>query len=267
VPDYGRDLTFGYFLIPHAADPLLETARDIEERGLDWIGIQDHPYQRRFVDTWTLMGAIAAATTRVGFFPDVANLPLRPPAVLGKAAASLDVLSGGRFELALGAGSFWDAIEAYGGPRREPRDALAALEEAIQVIRLIWSGERNLRFDGAHYRLAGRLSDGWVPSLRGETTFLSEGAARIDDAATAAGREPADIRRVLNVNGQITDGARLGLLRGPIDQWIDELTDLAVGYGFDTFLFWGEGDDQLALFAEEVVPAVRVQVATERGRT
>ena len=240
------------------------------------------------------MGAIAAATTRVGFFPDVANLPLRPPAVLGKAAASLDVLSGGRFELALGAGGFWDAIEAYGGPRREPRDALAALEEAIQVIRLIWSGERNLRFDGAHYRLAGaqsgpvpvhpigiwlgvygpralrlagRLSDGWVPSLRGETTFLSEGAARIDDAATAAGREPADIRRVLNVNGQITDGARLGLLRGPIDQWIDELTDLAVGYGFDTFLFWGEGDDQLALFAEEVVPAVRVQVATERGRT
>jgi alkanesulfonate monooxygenase SsuD/methylene tetrahydromethanopterin reductase-like flavin-dependent oxidoreductase (luciferase family) len=213
--------------------------------------------------------------------------------VLGKAAASLDVLSGGRFELALGAGSFWDAIEAYGGPRREPRDALAALEEAIQVIRLIWSGERNLRFDGAHYRLAGaqsgpvpvhpigiwlgvygpralrlagRLADGWVPSLRGDTTFLGDGAARIDDAASAAGRQPADIRRVLNVNGHITDGARLGLLRGPVDQWVDELTDLAVGYGFDTFLFWGDGDDQLALFAEEVVPAVRAQVASERGR-
>jgi alkanesulfonate monooxygenase SsuD/methylene tetrahydromethanopterin reductase-like flavin-dependent oxidoreductase (luciferase family) len=112
------------------------------------------------------------------------------------------VLSGGRFELALGAGGFWDAIEAYGGPRREPRDALAALEEAIQVIRLIWSGERNLRFNGAHYRLAGahsgpvpvhpigiwlgvygprasrllgRLADGWVPSLRGETGFLRDG--------------------------------------------------------------------------------------------
>jgi hypothetical protein len=106
-----------------------------------------------------------------------------------------------------------------------------------------------------------------VPSLHGDTTFLSEGAARIDDAATAAGREPADIRRVLNVNGQITDGARFGLLRGPIDQWVDELTDLAVGDGFDTFMFWGEGNGQLALFAEEVVPAVRVQVATERGRT
>ena len=275
VTDYGRDLTFGYFLIPNAADPLLDTAREVEARGLDWIGIQDHPYQRRFVDTWTLLGAIAGVTTRVGFFPDVANLPLRPPAMMAKAAASLDVLSGGRFELALGAGNFWDAIEAYGGPRRTPRESLDALEEAIQVIRLIWSGERNLRFAGEHYRLAGahsgpvpvhpigiwlgvygpralrlagRLADGWAPSLRGEI-------------------EPSEIRRVINVNGQITDGARHGLLLGPVDQWVDELTDLAVAYGFDTFVFWGDGEDQLPRFAEEVVPAVRAQVAAERGRS
>jgi alkanesulfonate monooxygenase SsuD/methylene tetrahydromethanopterin reductase-like flavin-dependent oxidoreductase (luciferase family) len=212
--------------------------------------------------------------------------------VMGKAAASLDVLSGGRFELALGSGSFWDAIEAYGGPRREPRDALAALEEAIQVIRLVWSGERNLRFNGAHYRLAGahsgpvpvhpidiwlgvygpralrlagRVADGWVPSLTGEISRLSEGLARLDDAAVQAGRDPAEIRRVVNVNGQITEGARFGLLRGPVDQWVDELTDLAVGYGFDTFMFWGEGEDQLPRFAEEVAPAVRSQVAAERA--
>jgi hypothetical protein len=116
-------------------------------------------------------------------------------------------------------------------------------------------------------RLAGQLADGWVPSLRGEITRLSEGSARLDEAAAGAGRDPAEIRRVLNVNGQITDGARLGLLRGPVDQWVDELTDLAVGYGFDTFMFWGEGDDQLPRFAEEVVPAVRAQVAAERGRS
>ena len=293
MPDYGRDLTFGYFLIPNAADPLLDIAREIEARGLDWIGIQDHPYQRRFVDTWTLLAAVAAVTSRVGFFPDVANLPLRPPAVMAKAAASLDVLSGGRFELALGAGGFWDAIEAYGGPRREPRDPLAALEEAIQVIRLIWSGERNLRFAGTHYRLAGahsgpvpvhpmgiwlgvygpralrlagRLADGWVPSLRAEIAPLAEGSVRLDDAAAEAGRDPAEIRRVVNVNGQITGGTHHGLLRGPVDQWVDELTDMAVGYGFDTFMFWGEGEDQLPRFAEEVAPAVRAQVAAERGR-
>jgi alkanesulfonate monooxygenase SsuD/methylene tetrahydromethanopterin reductase-like flavin-dependent oxidoreductase (luciferase family) len=292
MPDYGRDLSFGYFLVPNAADPLLDTAREVEARGLDLIGVQDHPYQRRFVDTWVLMSMIAAVTSRVGIFPDVANLPLRPPAVMAKAAASIDVLSGGRFEHALGAGGFWDAIEAYGGPRRAPRDALAALEEAIIITRLVWSGQRNLRFNGQHYRLAGahsgpvpahpmgiwlgvygpralrltgRLADGWVPSLRGDVTPLAEGSARLDEAAAEAGRDPADIRRVLNVNGQITGGDRGGLLHGPVDQWVDELTDLAVGRGFDTFVFWAEPPGQLARFAEEVVPAVRSQVAAERG--
>jgi alkanesulfonate monooxygenase SsuD/methylene tetrahydromethanopterin reductase-like flavin-dependent oxidoreductase (luciferase family) len=238
------------------------------------------------------MSMIAAATSRVRVFPDVANLPLRPPAVMAKAAASIDVLSGGRFEHALGAGGFWDAIAAYGGPRRTPREALAALEEAIIVTRLVWSGQRSLRFDGAHYRLAGahsgpvpvhtmgiwlgvygpralrltgRLADGWVPSLRGEIGPLAEASARLDEAAADAGRDPGELRRVLNVNGEITDGHRSGLLRGPVDQWVDELTDLAVGYGFDTFVLWAEGPGQLERFAEEVVPAVRAQVATERG--
>jgi alkanesulfonate monooxygenase SsuD/methylene tetrahydromethanopterin reductase-like flavin-dependent oxidoreductase (luciferase family) len=291
VPDYGRELNFGYFLVPNAADPLLATAREVERRGLDCIGVQDHPYQRRYVDTFVLMSMIAATTSRVTVFPDVANLPLRPPAVLAKSAATLDLLSDGRFTLGLGAGGFWDAIAAYGGPRRTPAEALAALEEAIRVVRLVWSGERNLRFEGTHYRLAGahsgpvpahpigiwlgvygpralrlagRLADGWVPSMRGEITPLAEGAARLDDAALAAGRAPADIRRVLNVNGRITDGAREGLLNGPVDQWVDELTDLAVGYGFDTFVFGGD-PEQLARFAEEVVPAARRQVAAERG--
>jgi alkanesulfonate monooxygenase SsuD/methylene tetrahydromethanopterin reductase-like flavin-dependent oxidoreductase (luciferase family) len=166
MPDYGHDLSFGYFLVPNAADPLLDTAREVEARGLDLIGVQDHPYQRRYVDTWVLMSMIAAATSRVHIFPDVANLPLRPPAVMAKAAASIDVLSGGRFEHGLGAGGFWDAIEAYGRPRRTPRDALAALEEAIMVTRLVWSGQRNLRFKGEHYRLAGANS-GPLPAHRG----------------------------------------------------------------------------------------------------
>ena len=294
MPDYGRDLSFGYFLVPNAADPLLDTAREVEARGLDLIGVQDHPYQHRYVDTWVLMSMIAAVTSRVGIFPDVANLPLRPPAVMAKAAASIDVLSGGRFEHALGAGGFRDAIEAYGGPRRAPRDALAALDEAIIVTRLVWSGQRNLRFDGQHYRLAGahsgpvpahpigiwlgvygpralrlagRLADGWVPSLRGDVAPLAEGSARLDEAAAEAGRDPADIRRVLNVNGQITEGDSGGLLQGPVDQWVDDLTDLAVGHGFDTFVLWAEQPGQLARFAEEVVPAVRSQVAAERGRS
>nr|AHE14688.1 putative coenzyme F420-dependent N(5),N(10)-methylenetetrahydromethanopterin reductase [uncultured bacterium] len=292
MPDHGREVKFGYFLVPDAADPLLKTAREVERLGLDYVAVQDHPYQRRYVDTLVLMSMIAASTSRVAIFPDVANLPLRPPAVLAKAAASLDLLSGGRFELGLGAGGFWDAIEAFGGPRREPAHALAALAEAVEVIRQVWSGQRNLRFSGEYYRLAGaqsgpvpahpigiwlgvygpralalagRLADGWVPSLRGDLPMVAGMTARLDDAARQAGRDPGELRRVLNVNGTITDGPSAGLLRGPVSQWTDELTDLVVSYGFDTFVLWGDAPSDLYRFAEEVVPAVRDQVRRERA--
>jgi alkanesulfonate monooxygenase SsuD/methylene tetrahydromethanopterin reductase-like flavin-dependent oxidoreductase (luciferase family) len=292
MTDHGRAVRFGYFLVPDADAPLLATAQRVERLGLDYVAVQDHPYQRRYVDTWTLLAMIAASTARVGLFPDVANLPLRPPAVLAKAAASLDLLSGGRFELGLGAGAFWDAIEAFGGPRREPAEALDALAEAIEVIRLVWSGDRNLRFEGRHYRLAGaqsgpvpahpigiwlgaygpralrltgRVADGWVPSFRGDLQPLADMAARLDDAAAAAGRDPAAIRRVLNVGGTITDGASEGTFRGPADQWVDELADLVLARGFDTFVLWADGEEQLTRFAEQVVPQTRALVAAERA--
>ncbi len=292
MPDHSRAIKFGYFLIPNAESPLLSLAQEAERLGLDYIGVQDHPYQRRFVDTWTLLSMIAATSSRIGLFPDVANLPLRPPAVMAKAAASIDVLSGGRFELGLGAGSFWDAIEAYGGPRRSPGESLDALAEAVEVIRKVWSGERNLRFDGQHYRLrgahsgpvpahpigiwlgvygpralrlAGQIADGWVPSFRGDLKKLAEMTKRLDDAAAEAGRDPASLRRILNVNGVITGGSSQGTLQGPPSQWAEELTNLATTYKFDTFIFWGEGEGQLQRFAEEVVPAVRGQVTVERA--
>src|SRR5918995_6777390 len=193
MTDYGRAVEFGFFPTPTADDhpAIVEQVRIADETGLDLIGIQDHPYQRRFLDTFSLITDLAARTERVRFFPDVANLPLRNPAVMAKAAASIDRMSGGRFELGLGAGGFWDAIEGMGGPRRSPADAVDSLAEAIEVIRLLWSGERNLRFEGRHYRLKGvhsgpvpahdigiwigaggprmlsmigRLADGWIPS-------------------------------------------------------------------------------------------------------
>jgi alkanesulfonate monooxygenase SsuD/methylene tetrahydromethanopterin reductase-like flavin-dependent oxidoreductase (luciferase family) len=291
MPDYGRAIKFGYFLIPNSDSPLLSLAKEAERLGLDYVAVQDHPYQRRFVDTWTLLSMIAATTSRIGLFPDVANLPLRPPAMMAKAAASIDLLSGGRFELGLGAGGFWDAIEAYGGPRRTPAVALAALTEAIEVIRKMWSGDRNQRFEGQHYRLhgahsgpvpahpigiwlgvygpralqlAGQTADGWVPSFRGDVKAIADMAARLDDAVSKAGRDPTSIRRILNVGGEITDGISNGIFRGPVDQWVDELTNFAVTYGFDTFILWSEGEGQLSRFAEQVVSRVRAQVTAER---
>jgi hypothetical protein len=84
---------------------------------------------------------------------------------------------------------------------------------------------------------------------------------RLDDAAAAAGRPPGALRRVLNVSGAITDGSSAGMFNGPATQWVESLTEVAVSYGFDTFVFWGEGSDQLDRFAQEVVPAAREQLA------
>src|SRR6476619_5257486 len=144
MPDYVMDLEFGYFLVqdPRNYPRLLETPRQVEQLGLEMVCIQDHPYQPRFFDTWTLLTALAAQTTRLRLFPDVINLPLRPPAVLAKAAATLDLMSGGRFEMGLGAGAFQQAVVAMGGEQRTPAEAIAALEEAVAVMRLMWSGKR-----------------------------------------------------------------------------------------------------------------------------
>ncbi len=144
MADHGRPIEFGISIIPAAAalDEARTLARRADAAGLDLIGIQDHPYQWRFPDTWALIAALLAETARIRFFPNVANLPLRGPAMIAKQAASLDVLSGGRFELGLGAGAFAEAIGAMGGPVRTPRESVEALEEAIKIIRLFWSGER-----------------------------------------------------------------------------------------------------------------------------
>src|SRR6266567_8302804 len=153
-------IRFGVALPPAVAslDEHLLLAQAAEAAGLDLIGVMDHPYHSRYLDTLSLIGMLLARSERVHIFPDVANLPLRPPAMLAKAAASLDLLSGGRFELGLSSGGYWDAIKAYDGPVRTPGESVSALEEAMQVIRLLWSGQHGIRFDGDVYRLAGAHS-------------------------------------------------------------------------------------------------------------
>src|SRR5713101_3340761 len=122
--DYGRPIEFGISVVPTAAD-LLQTRTTVslaDTLGLDLVGIQDHPYQWRFLDTWALMADLLARTTRIRIFPDVANLPMRVPAMIAKEAASLDVLSGGRFELGIGAGAFGRRLRpwaAHRGPHQK----------------------------------------------------------------------------------------------------------------------------------------------------
>src|SRR5438067_9073536 len=125
-----RAIEVGISIIPYA-DSLArnrELVRVADEGGLALVGVQDHPYQRHFFDTWSLIPTLLGETKRISFFTDVANLPLRLPSVMAKAAASLDVLSGGRFELGLGAGGIHNVIENFGGPTRTPGQSVEALD-------------------------------------------------------------------------------------------------------------------------------------------
>jgi alkanesulfonate monooxygenase SsuD/methylene tetrahydromethanopterin reductase-like flavin-dependent oxidoreductase (luciferase family) len=284
---------FGIFPVPNAeqADELLEHVLAAERAGLDLVGIQDHPYQRRFLDTWSLIPFLAARTEKIRFFPDVANLPLRPPAVMAKAAATIDLMSGGRFELGLGAGAFWEGIGAMGGPERSGKESVDALEEAIEIIRLMWSGDRTISYEGEHYsvdglhpgpqpahpigiwlgaygprmmRVIGRLADGWIPSLpRMPVEEVPPRQQAIDDAARKAGRDPTSIRRIANLSGRITDGPVNGWLDGPPEHWVEELTRLVSDYGFDgLILSIGDGAaEQIERLGGEVAPAVRAASA------
>jgi alkanesulfonate monooxygenase SsuD/methylene tetrahydromethanopterin reductase-like flavin-dependent oxidoreductase (luciferase family) len=272
-------LRFGISVVPatEKLGQIRELVRTADEAGLDLVGIQDHPYQRHFLDTWSLIPMLLQETKDISFFTDVANLPLRPPAVMAKAAASLDVLSGGRFELGLGAGGLLHIIAGFGGPRRTPGESVEAIDEAIDVIRLLWSSERSVSFEGKHYRLddarpgpqpahpisiwvgafkprmirlVGRKADGWLPSLGVLTRDEQRaGNEQIDRAAEKAGRDPRSIRRILNLQGLIGDkpapprsslpvGYLAGEpLAGPPEWWVATLAGFAAD-GFDTLVFW-----------------------------
>ncbi|MDX6741508.1 LLM class flavin-dependent oxidoreductase [Actinocorallia sp. A-T 12471] len=297
MTDYGHDLVFGAFLTPQNRDPQgpVRLAQAAETAGLDLVTFQDHPYQPGFLDTWTLLSWVAARTERVTVSGNVLNLPLRPPAVLARAAASLDLLSQGRFALGIGAGGFWDAIESMGAQRLTPAESVTALEEGLEIIRGIWAADERgiLRVDGAHHRVNGakrgpapahdipvwlgaygprmlrlvaRKADGWLPSLAYlKDGDLRRGNALIDETAAEAGRDPAQIRRLLNIGGEISAESQ-GFLRGPVAQWTEELTALALEDGIGTFVLASDDPGALQVFGAEIAPAVRENVARERAK-
>ncbi|MFI0356515.1 LLM class flavin-dependent oxidoreductase [Actinomadura sp. 9N407] len=298
MTDYGKPITFGLSLDP-GADRLAETRRQASAAaagGLDYLAVQDHPYQPGHLDAWTLITHLATETERISLFTDVADLQLRPPTMLAKAAASLDAITGGRIVLGVGGGAFSDGIASMGGIRRDGRAMVDYTREALQVmhaalrggaVRLqsdqyaiegytagpvpaapvpLWLGAQGPRM----LAVTGAFSDGWISPLNIYVPPAEVPAKQksIDEAARAAGREPGDIRRIYNVIGGI--GAAHGVpgLAGDVRHWADTLTEWAVELGFDTFVFWpvAAHHTQLQLFMNEVVPAVREQVDQIRGR-
>ncbi|WP_432194341.1 LLM class flavin-dependent oxidoreductase [Streptomyces sp. bgisy027] len=279
---------------------LLAAVQQADRDGLDLVSMFDHPYVAEYLDTYATLGFALGATQRITGFANVTNLPTRPAPMLARTLTSLSALSGGRVVLGVGAGFQWDRISDMGVPRLSPSDAVDAFEEAIVLIKKLSGGGPAVTYEGKHYQVnqidpapvaaplvwtgsagpkslaaTGRVADGWLPPLTAD--WLSEryrtSRPVIDEAATAVGRDPGEIRTIYNFPGSITDrplattrdddGRWIG---GSVEQWIEELTGAVLEHGASGFNFtepsgFVEDLTTLGRWATEIVPAVREAVA------
>jgi alkanesulfonate monooxygenase SsuD/methylene tetrahydromethanopterin reductase-like flavin-dependent oxidoreductase (luciferase family) len=282
---------FGVSIVPSASgrsDPVAEAVR-AEELGFDIVSIWDHPHgDRPSFETWTLLTWIAARTRRVHVATNVLGLPFRLPALTAKMAESLDRLSNGRLILGLGAGGSDAEFAGMGAPVRSPAEKVEALEEALVVIRGVWSASP-FAFDGRHYRtdealvepkpsrgiplwlgtygpkalaLTGREADGWIPSM-GPTT-PSEVAAKMRSvraAAEGAGRDADALDYAYNLSVRIggpppEDPERR--VAGEPDEVIERLlVFLELGYTVLNFWIGGRREEQAERLATEILPVLR----------
>jgi alkanesulfonate monooxygenase SsuD/methylene tetrahydromethanopterin reductase-like flavin-dependent oxidoreductase (luciferase family) len=288
-----RPLSFGSFLFPKTAEGprLLEQAALAEQLGYDLIAVPDHVDWGQYIDQWAVMGAIIGRTHSIEVLSCVAALALRePPAVLAKTALSLDALAPSRVHLGIGSGAA-PGVAAVGGPQWSPGESYERVREAIELTRVYWSGEESGNYVGKHYRLdeaklppapsagldiwigcvkprmrrlTAELADGWIPGMIDiEPEQIGPEVHEIDAALDAAGRPREAVRRVYNTIARKLQPKSEGFLVGPVDQWVEQLTAIALDFGFDTFLF-GDRDttvDALHVFADDVIPAVRDNVA------
>lgn len=270
-------------------DETLHTARMAEDLGADLVTLADHPYIPAELETWTVLTTLAARLERITVASNVLNVGLRPPAMLAKAAATLHFTSGGRLVLGLGAGEP-EPTARFGGPERPIGDTVGAFGEALGLMRRLWQPGGDVDHDGRYHRvvaaqvspkpdpaipvwvgafgprmlaLTGTHGDGWLPTNAYlDLDDVPDMQARIDKAAIDAGRDPAAIRRVLNVFGRITDGGPVEngkRLTGPVDAWVETLSDYRDRLGFDSFVFWPNSDrpEQTRIFLEQVMPRLR----------
>ena len=278
-----------------AAELVIQADRD----GLDLFTVADHPYFGDKLDAYALTGFLLGQTMRISGMVTVTNQPSRPAPLLARTLTSLSTLSGGRIMLGIGAGGLWDMIESFGVRRLGGAAAVRAMAESITLVKALSGGGDPVTFDGEFYHVAnlapadaptpkiftgsvgpkslavtGQLADGWVPPRGSDwaSQLYRDSRPQIDAAATAAGRDPAEVATVYNFGGRITldplpatrddDGRWIG---GSIGQWVQELTSAVLEHGASGFIFRNTGDGPNAVaqtsWATEIVPAVRAAIS------
>ncbi len=283
---------------------MLELVGRADVLGLDLFSLADHPYLGDRLDAYATLAFLLGRTSRITGVVTVTN-PARPAPLVARALTALSTLSGGRVVFGVGAGGMWGEIARLGVPRLEPGAAVREMAETITLVRELSGGGEPVTFDGQFYRVSGlapaaapappvwtgsvgprslavtgRLADGWVPSRGADWLSQVHHLSRpvIDEAAVAAGRDPASIVTVYNFGGRITanplpatrddDGRWIG---GSAAQWIDELTTAILEHNAGGFFYRCTDDTPapvaLARWAQEIVPAVREAVAAAGGNT
>jgi probable F420-dependent oxidoreductase len=291
-PVEGAQLGFGLVSHYRGPDPdlLVAEARHAEQLGYDLFALSDHLHSDRATwEPWTALSFLAAATDRITLATDVLGLPYRAPAVLAKMAESLDRLSGGRLVLGLGNGGYEAEFAAFGLSTRTPGEKVAALDEAVQIIRSLWR-QPSTTYRGRHFSVqdarieprpahpvpvwlgtygpralavTGRLADGWLPSL--QRLSLTEAAAlrdRVRAAARAAGRDPDTLTCACNVQIRLGGPAAGGRVVAGSSQQVAEQLAAVVRAGFTFPLLFGlDRAEDRERFAAEVAPLVRAEFA------
>jgi alkanesulfonate monooxygenase SsuD/methylene tetrahydromethanopterin reductase-like flavin-dependent oxidoreductase (luciferase family) len=280
--------------IPTSAAPGVDpvaSAVSAERLAFDFISSSDHPGGTRPVyETWTMLTWIAASTTRIRVASRVLGVPYRNPAMLAKMAESFARLSSGRLILGLGGGSADDEHRAFGLGVRSPREKTTGLEEAVTIIRGLWS-QPGFSFKGEIYStdaadiepkpeqpipiwlgtfaprslaLTGRLADGWIPSLGyARSDELLSMRQRVLGAAVDAGRDPSEITCVVNAEVVVDGGVkgRDSLVAGSPEEVAERLGAFLDG-GFSGLNFMLEGSalaEQMERVGAEVIPQLRAR--------
>ncbi len=287
IPGFGTNLHTG---VRPVVDVVAE-ALHAEQLGFDVVTIHRdalHGSDPSF-EIWTLLSWLAARTSSIRVAPVVLTLPHRHPAVLAKMAETLDRLSDGRLVLVLGGGGPMNepAYGAFGLAQRSPREKVEALEEAIDILRGLWSTS-GFSYAGQHFRtegatiepkpshpiplwlgvfgdqmidLVGRKADGWFPTyqlLEPEQAYRK--LEHIRKVAENVGRNPDDITYAYNVPVLVEEGTvtTKGQIAGSAEEVARQLADL-VRHGFTFLNVWpgGEATRQRERLVRDVLPIVR----------
>lgn len=248
---------------------MLDVAGRIEDAGFDTVWVYDHFHtvpeasQEPTFECWTVMAALAAATERVRLGQMCTCNSYRQPSYMAKVASTVDVISGGRLEFAIGAGWYEEEYLAYGYEFPKGSTRIRQLEEAVQIIKKMWT-EDEATFEGEHYSVRGAINRPrplqrphpplWIAGSGPQLTlrvvaehadyanyagsidrFRGNGKI-LDEHCEKIGRDPAEIGRTTHLEMMVADDEaslmkaleRVGAQRGrPAEKWLESSLTLA----------------------------------------